>query len=94
MIFWVVRQSYGNSTFLKHYDGGGQFERLISLIKASLYRNIGKAQLTWAELEKLLLDIEIILNSRTLTYMEEEIDHPILTLNSLILERHTWWKWK
>ena len=84
-----MRQSYGNSTFLKHYDGGGQFERLIGLIKASLYRNIGKAQLTWAELEKLLLDIEIVLNSRPLTYMEEQIDHPILTLNSLILERHT-----
>ena len=56
--------------------------------------NIGKAQLTWAELEKVLLDIEIILNSRPLTYMAEEVDHPILTLNSLILERHTWWKWK
>ena len=53
---------------------GGQFERLIGLIKASLYRTIGKAQLTWAELEEVLLDIEIILNNRPLTYTEEEID--------------------
>ena len=66
---------------------GGQFERLIGLIKASLYRTIGKAQLTWAELEEVLLDIEIILNNRPLTSIEEEIDYPILTLNSLIFGR-------
>ena len=51
-----------------------------------MYRTIGKAQLTWAELGEILLDIEIILN-RPLTYIEEEIDYPILTLNSLILGR-------
>ena len=66
---------------------GGQFERLIGLIKASLYRTIRKAQLTWAELEEVLLDIEIILNNRPLTSIEEEIDYPILTLNSLIFGR-------
>ena len=59
---------------------GGEFELLISLIKASLYRTIGKAQLTWAELEEILLDIEIILNNRPLTYIEKEIDCPILFL--------------
>ena len=31
---------------------GCQFERLIDLIKSILYRTIGKALLTWAELEK------------------------------------------
>ena len=41
---------------------GGQFERLIGLIKSSLYRTIRKAQLTWAESEEVLLDIQIILN--------------------------------
>ena len=66
---------------------GGQFEWLIGLIKGSLYRTIGKAQLTWAELEEVLLDIEIILNNRPLTYIEEEIDYPIWTPNSLILGR-------
>ena len=33
---------------------GGQFERLISLIKENLYRTIEKAQLAWAELEEVL----------------------------------------
>ena len=61
--------------------------RLIGLIKASLYRTIGKAQLTWAELEEVLLDIEIILNNRPLSYIEEEIEYTILTPNSLILLR-------
>ena len=52
-----------------------------------MYRIIEKAQLTWAELEEVLLDIEKILNNRPLTYIEEEIDYPILTPNSLILGR-------
>ena len=43
--------------------------------------------MAWAELEEVLLDIEIILNNRPLTYIEEEIDYPILTPNSLILGR-------
>ena len=50
-----------------------------------MYRTIGKAHLTWAELEEVLL--EIILKNRPLTYVEEEIDHSILTPNSLILGR-------
>ena len=63
----------------------GQFERIIGLIKARLYRTIGKAMMTWVELEEVLLDIEIILNNRPLTYIEEVIDKPILTPNSSIL---------
>ena len=67
--------------FPKAPCSGGQSERLIGLIKASLYMTIGKAQLTWAELEQKL---EIILNNRRLIYIEQEIDYPILTPNSLI----------
>ena len=52
-----------------------------------MYRFIGKAQLTRAELEEVLLDIEIILNNRPLTYPEEKIDYSILTPNSLLLGR-------
>ena len=66
---------------------GYQFERLIGLIQSSLNRTIGKSKLTWAELENVSLDIEIILKNRPLTYIEEEIDYPILTPNSLILGR-------
>ena len=55
---------------------GGQFKRLVGLSKASLYRTIGKPQLTWAELEVLL--------DRSITYKGEEIDYLILVPNSLI----------
>ena len=57
---------------------------IIGLIKSSLYRTIGQAQLTWAELE-VLLYIETILNNRPLTYVKEDMGYPILTPNSLIL---------
>ena len=46
-----------------------------------------KAQLTWTDLEEVLLDIEKLLNNKPLTYIEEEINYPILTPNSLILGR-------
>ena len=59
---------------------------IIGLIKSSLYRTIGQAQLTWAELE-VLLYIEIILNNRPLTYVKEDMGYSILTPNSLILGR-------
>ena len=52
-----------------------------------MYTTIGKAQLTWAEFEEVLLDIQIILNNRPLTNVKEEIDYHILTPNSLMLGR-------
>ena len=39
--------------------GGGQFQRLIDLTKHSLYKSIGRSQLTYNELEEILLDVEI-----------------------------------
>ena len=39
--------------------GGGQFQRLIGLTKHSLYKSIGRSQLTYNELEEILLDVEI-----------------------------------
>ena len=64
---------------------GGKFEPLICLIKANLYSSVGKAQLKWAELEEVLPNIEMILNNRSISYIEE--DFLILTSNTLILER-------
>ena len=64
---------------------GGQFERLIGLVKQTLYKSIGKSLLTFAEIEKVLLDVEQTLNNRTLSYVEDDIQLPILIPNSLIL---------
>ena len=37
----------------------GQLEQLIGLIKQTRYITIGKTHLKWAELEEVLLDIEV-----------------------------------
>ena len=37
----------------------------------------------------MLLDVEINVNNRPLTYIEEDIQYPILTSNNMILGRDT-----
>ena len=63
---------------------GGQFERLIGLIKQILFMAIGKAHLKWAELEEVLL-VLVNLNNRPLTYIEDDIAHQPFTPNSILL---------
>ena len=43
---------------------GGQFERLIGLVKTALNKTIGCGMLTWTELCEVVLDVEIALNIR------------------------------
>ena len=62
---------------------GGQYERLIGLIKQALYKTIGNGYLTWTELQEMILDIEVALNNRPLSYAEEDVQLPLLTPNSL-----------
>lgn len=63
---------------------GGQFERLIGLVKRALYKSIGGSLLTWAELQDILLDIDVSLNNRPLSYVEDDPQLPVLTPNSLL----------
>ena len=63
---------------------GGFFERLIGIMKRTLHRAIGKSLLTFKELEDVLVDIEISMNNRPLTYQGEEFDSQPLTPNMLI----------
>ncbi|CAB4030493.1 Hypothetical predicted protein, partial [Paramuricea clavata] len=64
---------------------GGQFERLIGLMKSAFYKVVGQGLLSWAELTEVLLDVEVTLNNRPLTYMEKEMQLPLLFLNTNIL---------
>ena len=50
---------------------------------------MGRTSLLWSELEEVMLDVEINMDNRPLTYIEEEIQRPILTPNSMILGRNT-----
>ena len=52
------------------------------LVKAALYKCIGNGFLTWAELQEVLLDVEVTLNNRLLSYVEYDV--PIMTPNSLL----------
>ena len=63
---------------------GGQFERLVGLVKQSLYKTIGNGNLLWKELQEVILDIEIALNNRPLSYVEEDVQLPMLTPNALL----------
>lgn len=60
---------------------GGQFERLIGLFKSA---SIGNAMLRWAELEEVVLDVEVALNNRPLGYLEDDVELPVLTPHSML----------
>ena len=41
--------------------------------------------LSWRELQEVLLDVENTLNNRSLTYVEDHVEYPILTPNALVI---------
>ncbi|XP_044171590.1 uncharacterized protein LOC122955922 [Acropora millepora] len=63
---------------------GGHFERMIGIVKGSLYKTIGNGFLTWTELEEVVLDVEVAVNSQPLGYVEDNVKLPVLTPNSLL----------
>ena len=63
---------------------GGQFEKLIRLVKQSLFKAAGKKNLTKQELEEMLLDIAIFLNNRPLIKTEGDIQLPFSTPNTFL----------
>ena len=63
---------------------GGQFERMVALVKQSMYKVVGKALLTREELEDVLIDVELCLNNRPLSYVEDDMDFPVLTPNTMM----------
>ena len=63
---------------------GGQFERMVGLVKRAMYKSIGGANLAWSELEEVILDVEITLNNRPLTYLEDDVQLPTLTPHAMM----------
>lgn len=66
---------------------GGQFERLIAVVKSAMYKVIGGGVLTWNELSEVLLDIEIQINRRPLSYVESDVELPILNPATFLYQR-------
>lgn len=63
---------------------GGQFERLIGVMKQALYKSVGRAILYFHELEEVLLDVEVAVNNRPLSYIEDDVQLPVLTPNLMM----------
>ena len=56
----------------------------MGLVKVAMRKTIGNAYLTLDELKEVLLDVETALNGRPLSYVEEDMQLPVLTPNSLL----------
>ena len=51
-----------------------QFERMVGIVKGSLYKTIGNGFLTcWTELEEVVLDVEVAVNNRPLGYTQDDV---------------------
>ena len=53
-------------------------------MKAAFYKTVGQGLLTREELTEVLLDIEVTLNNRPLSYLEEDVQLPTLMQNSFL----------
>jgi len=63
---------------------GGQFERMVGLLKGVHQKSIKTGMLSWPELQEILLDIEVALNNRPQSYVDDDIQLPILTPSSFL----------
>ena len=68
---------------------GGFYERLVQSVKRCLKRSIGRAELTYVELQTILSEIELILNSRPLGPIYDD-NQEILTPNHLLFGRKSY----
>ena len=51
---------------------GGMYERITEGSEKTLYKTLGKTQLTFEQLSTVVVDIERHLNNRSLTYIESD----------------------
>ena len=48
-------------------------------MKRAFYKAIGRAKLSFDELEEVILDVEVAVNNRPLSYVEDDVELPVLT---------------
>lgn len=52
--------------------------------ESAFYKTVGQGQLSWEELGKVILDVEVTLNNLPLCYQEEDVLPLTLTLHKLL----------
>ena len=64
---------------------GGMFERMIQSMKRCLHKTIGSARLMYDELLTAVTEVEMILNSRPLSYLSsDDVEEPLTPSHLLI----------
>ena len=66
---------------------GGFYERLVAPVKNCLKKTLGKSRLDFNELLTVLHEVELILNSKPLTHISDDINDDILTPNHVLFGR-------
>ena len=69
--------------FAKSPWWGGFYERMVRTVKSSLRKTLGRARLNYEEMETVTSEIEMIINSRPLTYIQDDVEE-VLTPSHLI----------
>lgn len=54
------------------------------MFKSAFRKVVGNGFLSWSELCDLVLDVEIAINDRPLRYLEDDVELPVLTPNSML----------
>ena len=67
---------------------GGFYERMVAPVKNCLKKTLGRAKLDFNELLTVLHEIELILNSKPLTYVTDDVVDDVLTPNHVLFGRN------
>ena len=67
---------------------GGIFERMVKMIKQCLRKTIGQAKLSYDELLTTVIEAELIINSRPLSYLTvDDMEEPLTPAHLLVGRR-------
>ena len=63
---------------------GGFYERLVGITKTALKKTIGKLYLTHTQLQTIITEVEAVINSRPLVYVDDDLEKEIITPNHFL----------
>ena len=66
---------------------GGHYERFVGLVKSALSSSIHSKRMSEADLFIVLKEVQLIVNSRPLTYLEDDLSLDTLMPNKLLFSR-------